>query len=296
MSNEAINWAKSVPVADPGRRLVLMILADYADAEWSTFVGQDRLAAESLVSKRTVQRILAEFEDRGLITRDERRRPDGYRTSDRITLHRFYSIETESQATPCHVTSEPISRDNGTDLRRQPEQPQVTPGVHAEPSVEALVDPSVETPSPLSADVARLCEMLADRVGQQQNGRRPSINRGWHQQMRLLIERGPLGRDQPEPISPDRVAATIRHVFEQMADPDRGGFCWAAQVRSPEALRRHWDRMGVAVENIRKARRSPVDRALERMGMDTKASVMPLDLFSSYGAPASVGARRALGG
>lgn len=301
MSLDAIRWAKTVPVADPARRLVLMTLADYADAEWSAFVGQQRLADECLVSKRTIQRILAEFEERGLLSRDERRRPDGYRTSDRTFLH----PDGQAQATPCHVTPGTGSGDTGDDLRRQPEQPQVTPGVHAEPPVEPEVEPPVEKTSSQSADVERLCDLLADRVAAQQDGRRPPVTDRWRKDMRLLLERGPLHQDTPETVAPVRVEHTIAYVFEHMAEPEgRSGFCWAAQIRSPQALRDHWHQMSDAAARARAARRGPSARAIDRVTRDDvghpptlfPAGAEPAAVRVSVDAAARAAARAAIGG
>jgi hypothetical protein len=273
MSLDAMRWAKTVPVADATRRLVLLTLADYADAEWSTFVGQQRLADECLVSKRTAQRILAEFEERGLISREERRRPDGYRTSDRTVIH----PDAGSQATPCHVTPATGSGDTGDDLRRQPGQSQVTPGVHAEPSVEPEVEPPVETSS-LSADVDALCSQLADKVAAQRGGAQPPVTERWRKDMRLLLERGPLHQDRPEPCSPEKVETTIAYVFAEMSEPEgRSGFCWADQIRSPGALRDHWLQMAQAAKARRRAKLSPVDRAIAR----TEIATATPDLFST---------------
>ncbi|MCI0542942.1 MAG: hypothetical protein L0Z49_00680 [Actinobacteria bacterium] len=71
------------------RKAVALVIADHADAdEWSTVVGQERIAAEAEVGVRTVQRVMAGFEAEGLITRVRRHRKDGTRTSDRVILVR----------------------------------------------------------------------------------------------------------------------------------------------------------------------------------------------------------------
>lgn len=79
-------WAKRQQVGSPTRKLLLLVLADYADEAWSCFPGQATLAAETELSERSVRRQLAELEADGFITRTERRRDNGYRTSDRIVL------------------------------------------------------------------------------------------------------------------------------------------------------------------------------------------------------------------
>lgn len=61
-------------------------LADYAAADWSTYVGQARLAAETELGERTVRRLLAELEADGLIRREVRYGSTRGRTSDRIVI------------------------------------------------------------------------------------------------------------------------------------------------------------------------------------------------------------------
>lgn len=88
MSTDAISLVKSRYVGSPTVKAILFVLADYADAEWSTFVGQKRLAAEVETTDRTIRNALSDLEDRGLIRRERRHRQDGSRTSDRIHLVR----------------------------------------------------------------------------------------------------------------------------------------------------------------------------------------------------------------
>ena len=90
MAHDSTNLVKGRLFGSVTRKAVMLVLADYTDAEWSTFVGQKRAAAEAEVSERTVRSVLAAFEDEGLITRTHRGREGdrGGRTSDRIQLHR----------------------------------------------------------------------------------------------------------------------------------------------------------------------------------------------------------------
>lgn len=87
MSSEALNWAKSVTVGSACKKAVLLVLADYADHEWSCFPSQATIAAQAEVGERTVRRILADWEDQGVIHRTHRKARDGRgRSSDRIYL------------------------------------------------------------------------------------------------------------------------------------------------------------------------------------------------------------------
>lgn len=86
MSVAAIAWAWQVPDVTSTQRLTLIALADYADADWSCFPGQERLARQACVSRRQMVRVLAQLEERGLIARQARFRDDGKRSSDRFVL------------------------------------------------------------------------------------------------------------------------------------------------------------------------------------------------------------------
>jgi DNA-binding MarR family transcriptional regulator len=81
-----------------GPKFVLMALADRADDSGSCFPSQKELAAKTSHTIRSVQIHLQWLEKNGLIKRHERRRKDGYRTSDeyRITLHENTSREKSS--------------------------------------------------------------------------------------------------------------------------------------------------------------------------------------------------------
>lgn len=85
MSHEAVTLVKSRAFGSVSAKAVALVLADYCDAEWSCFVGQERLAWEAEVSPRTVRRILQQLERDGLVTRHARYR-EGHRTSDLIRV------------------------------------------------------------------------------------------------------------------------------------------------------------------------------------------------------------------
>ena len=85
MSHEAVTLVKSRAFGSVSAKAVALVLADYCDAEWSCYVGQERLAWEAEVGTRTARRILQQLERSGLIARRPRYR-DGHRTSDLIVL------------------------------------------------------------------------------------------------------------------------------------------------------------------------------------------------------------------
>ena len=86
MSYHLAAWAMDVDVP-PREKLMLILIASHANDEGECFPSQTTLAYRSGLSRRTVLRSLAELEERGVITRRKRRRPDGSRSSDTIRLN-----------------------------------------------------------------------------------------------------------------------------------------------------------------------------------------------------------------
>jgi DNA-binding Lrp family transcriptional regulator len=86
MAYQATHWAWELDLPTT-QKFVLVALSDMADETFSCFPGQERLATMIGASVATVRRALATLEEHGLISRTQRRREDGYRTSDRFKLH-----------------------------------------------------------------------------------------------------------------------------------------------------------------------------------------------------------------
>ena len=86
MSIQAITAAFALEGVGPSEKLLLLALANYADENGRSYPSQKRLASDTGLSDRTIRRLLAEMADAGLLTRTERTRSDGSRSSDIITL------------------------------------------------------------------------------------------------------------------------------------------------------------------------------------------------------------------
>lgn len=71
----------------PSEKLVLLALANYANEDMACWPSHETLAVDTELSERTVYAALKELESKGIVARERRRRTDGTRTSDRITLH-----------------------------------------------------------------------------------------------------------------------------------------------------------------------------------------------------------------
>lgn len=85
MSFHAIAWAldRDVPARE---KLVLVCLANHADAHWRGWPSQRTIAARAGLSPRTVGRALEALEVQGIIRRTGRVRADGGRSSDEFQL------------------------------------------------------------------------------------------------------------------------------------------------------------------------------------------------------------------
>lgn len=87
MSVQALTCALAMGGLGPSEKLLLIALANYADAAMRCYPSNRRLCEDTGLSERTVRTVLKALEDRRIISRLERTRSDGSRTSDLVTLH-----------------------------------------------------------------------------------------------------------------------------------------------------------------------------------------------------------------
>lgn len=115
MAFEAMAWAIKQEAGSTTGKMVLLMIANYADDNFETFAGHKALAAACECSEKTVFRQLALLEERGLIVRSHRQRNDGSRTSDLIRLNT--DINANNQTDNLTVRGE-IQTDNLSDPNR----------------------------------------------------------------------------------------------------------------------------------------------------------------------------------
>jgi hypothetical protein len=89
MSVQAISAAFAVQGLSPSEKLVLLALANFADADGRCWPSQARLAHDTGLTDRQVRRVFVSLIAAGVMTKKHRRRADGYRASDMITLTIF---------------------------------------------------------------------------------------------------------------------------------------------------------------------------------------------------------------
>ena len=280
MSVQALGWVLDHSPTRGSDRLVLVSIANHAgqepsdDGTWEAWPGVDLIRREAgLDRSRTVQDALARLVAAGALERvvngapDERIRKDQRPNLYRIVMDHGVTCGV-TRCTWCGVTrgaergdaSRPngVTRDDTTGCRNASPEPSL------EPSEEPSVKPTAVAASAAPLEVEALCAHLADRIEAFHPTRaRPPITAKWRKDMRLLLERGPLRDEHAEAMTPARARASIDAVFDQLAEPTgRDGFCWAAQIRSPHALRDHWVQLATAFHRLGAAATTPRMRRL----------------------------------
>lgn len=96
MSFAALNWAWNAETGSPGRKLVLIGLAQFTNEEHQAWPSQKTLAKRTEQSERTVREHLTWLEENGFISSEKRSKPDGKKTSDFYVLH----IDNQRQISP----------------------------------------------------------------------------------------------------------------------------------------------------------------------------------------------------
>jgi hypothetical protein len=89
MSVQAITWALDQPVLSVTEKVILLVLANYANEYGISWPSQKTLAENAACDERTVRRTLVRLEARGVIRRIARRRGNGSRQSDMILMSAF---------------------------------------------------------------------------------------------------------------------------------------------------------------------------------------------------------------
>lgn len=87
MSVQQITKALALRGVSQGAKLLLIVLANYADEDGECWPSQKRLAEDTSMTDRGVRKLLSGLVLSGLITRRPRSRRDGSRGTDIITLH-----------------------------------------------------------------------------------------------------------------------------------------------------------------------------------------------------------------
>lgn len=225
-------------------RLVLLALADEAgDDGGDCYPSMRRIANKARVGVGTVPGVLLRLEQAGalVVERPERK--------GRGAFNRYTVVMTKSSG--AERFDDDTTRGNVQERAAALRDSARTQDPRPDDSDSASSSDTVDD------DAARLCERLADAIESHRGGEdRPAVTDRWHNDMRLLLTRGPKELAKPEPVSTERVERGIAYTFRALSTPGPDGFCWANQVRSPAALRKHWTKIRDAARNA--ARRQTV--------------------------------------
>lgn len=143
MSWEALAWAKQTTGLGTSKKFLLVLLAEKADG-FRCWPSVGTLAREMECSPRTVQRLLSELLDAGVIEREARYRPNGSRTTDLILL-----VRGGDNLSPQSDQAEPAEVDLGPERHPPHDTQTVTPPMTARVSPpEHHKNPKENLPTP----------------------------------------------------------------------------------------------------------------------------------------------------
>ena len=106
-----LKWVKSLQLR-PQLKLLCRILADYTGNNATCWPSVATLAGEMCVSKRTIQRYIAELERLNVISKHKRLRPNGSHTSNR---YRFIVTSVASGVSPPENSTKKSNNHGGQD-------------------------------------------------------------------------------------------------------------------------------------------------------------------------------------
>ena len=108
MSFQAMAWAVNQPEITPTSKLILIILANYADEKSSCFPSREHISKLANCDERTVRRSIKQLQDQGLISISERFTEEGRQTSNRYILRVAGMPEARgTNLSPTRETSRP---------------------------------------------------------------------------------------------------------------------------------------------------------------------------------------------
>lgn len=180
MSVQAITAALAVQGVTSSEKLLLIVLANYADEHFKCWPSQSTLASNTMLSERNVRRILATLEEKTVISRRVRYNGRG-RSSDLITLNlvadtvsgtksvnksRTVSDLAATPRTPCPERGDTMSGEPIIDTKREPSaRGRSRDGESAAPALEGIIatlrkpaarGPPKETPQQMAARIRKL--------------------------------------------------------------------------------------------------------------------------------------------
>lgn len=151
MSIEAMNWAKRQQVGCPGRKAVLLMLADRADEAWSCFPSVALIAVEVELSPRSVQRHIHRlWNDRVLHVEERPGRRSRYTLAPGVTPDMVSPVTPDTDVTPDKVS--PLTKTTVT-----PDKNDISPTPPIKLNPQKNPQGGVESPAREPSDLERIC-------------------------------------------------------------------------------------------------------------------------------------------
>lgn len=179
MSNAAITWAVSLKLPS-SQKLVLILLANYADESGYCYPGQEAMAEKTGLSSRTIRRAIQSIEDAGLVRREKRYREDGTRNSDAYFLNvqpveKFRNEGQEEHGdyrTYCHSLPDNMAGSEGDYRTLCPSLPDT---VSANTSDTLQITTLLEAREPERDPISGLSEKLCQAAGVSDETKTPGL-------------------------------------------------------------------------------------------------------------------------
>jgi hypothetical protein len=203
MSVQALSCAMAIRGVSASEKLLLLVLANFADEGMACWPSHKRLADDTGLSQRSVLSLLKALEEKRFITRAERKRPDGSRTSDKITLH--FSGEVISPRGETAAGGGEIS-DTGVGKPTAGGGEIISPLTTFEPTTEPKDEPRRADPRDLAKTIWELQPKL--------NGKRRSTQPDVHRALTAALKRGADG---------DEIVNACRGYYALPASRKQGG-------------------------------------------------------------------------
>lgn len=204
MSNAALNWAWGQTAPTSTAKLVLVALADHANADGECWPSMGSVAELAQCSTRQVARCVESLEASGLVSRKRRRGKSGKLGGYVYLLPVNAPVDTDDQRTD---TSSGHGRPVDTDDQRTPEASTTGHPRHVPPDTSVRTEPSVE-PSPEPSEL-----FAPDFEGDfwqpypKRDGKKVGKKQALEQWKRL------------KPADREKVPVAVQHYAQAAADP-----------------------------------------------------------------------------
>ena len=234
----SIVW-ESAPTDNPSELLVLLTIADHADDDGeNAYPGIARIARRCRLSERRVQQIIKTLQENGLLM-VEKQAGGSYDTRSDRRPNR-YTLIMDGVKPTAPRESDGVKSDAETGVHGvKPTSPKPLVSSTSLSREDKLPVPSN---SESSDESKRLAELLADLM--MQNGcKRPVVTDKWV----LTIDK----MQRIDGRAADQIERAIRW---SQSDP-----FWSANIHSPDALRRHYEKMRMQASRKPTQKRTALD-------------------------------------